>query len=222
MPYKNAIALMAGTDADSRQAILSALDSAPRASSMAQLEAHLAAATEIPKEAIRATLGATASLISASEGTDAEYSRGLARGVAEAAAREKAGGLASDDAEGLGAFADFLFALMKREPVLEIAAKVASLLYDHQNVFMDSRVLTDFRPLFDDADQPTSVRAGVVIHTLRLTMISPGGEDSSLYIALDPGDLHALRGAIDRAIAKEQLLRERLAALELPLFGPSE
>ena len=207
---------MAEIDVAARQALLTALDSVPPASSMSQLEAHLASATDISRKVIRATLSVTASLIG-TEATGDEDKGAFADGVAEAAARSGLGGLALEDHEAIDSFAQFVLALMEREPVLGVAAKVASLLYDHKNNYRDARVLTDFRPLFDDAKQPTHLQGGVIFHTLRLDMMSPSGEDSCLYVALDTTDLLSLRSALDRAINKDQLLRHRLSALELPL-----
>lgn len=220
-PYRQAVAAMAEIDAAGRQALLDALDSAPPASSMQQLQAYIVSATVIPPRAIRAALSVTASLIG-TETTADEDRKAIAKGVADDAVRRGLGGLVSEDHAAIESLAEFLFALTERKSAVGVAADVASLLYDHKNIYRDARVLTDFRPMFDDAQQPTALRAGVVFHTLRLTMISPGGDDSYLYVALDTPDLLSLRSALDRAIAKERLLRESLATLELPVNDASE
>ena len=220
-PYRDAVAVMAQIDVAARQALIDALDSAPDASSMQQLEAHVASATDLARRAIRAALSVTASLIAVEAAGDEER-RSVAKGVAAAAARAELGGLVSEDPTALDAFAQFLFALMERQSVVGVAADVANLLYDHKNIYRNARVLTDFRPLFNDVQQPTTLRAGVIFHTLRLTMVSVDDGDSSLYVALDTADLHSLRRALDRAIAKDQVLRQRLTALELPLCDVSE
>jgi hypothetical protein len=112
-----------------------------------------------------------------------------------------------------------LHALLDRTPVIEVAAKVASLLYDHKCIYVASRILTDFRPLFDEVDKPSELQAGVIFHTLRLTTLADG-EHQALYVVLDSTDLFSLRHTVERAIAKDRLLRERLEALQLPLFHP--
>ena len=220
-PYRQAVAAIAESDPASRQALLDALDSAPSTSSMQQLQTHIGSATEIPPRAIKAALSVTASLIG-TETTADDDRRAVAEGVADDAVRRGLGGLVSEDPAAIQSFAEFLFALMERKSVVGVAADVASLLYDHKNLYRDARILTDFRPMFDDAQQPTALRAGVIFHTLRLTMISPGGDDAYLYVALDTRDLLSLRSALDRAIAKDRLLRENLSALDLPVNDASE
>ena len=220
-PYKSAVAAMAEIDAAARQALLTALDSVPPASSMHQLEAHLGSATDISRKSIRATLSVTVSLVGALATGD-ENRKTVANGVAAAAARGGLAGLTSEDHDAIDSFAQFVLALMERELVLDVATKVTDLLYDHKNIYKDARVCTDFRPLFDDARQPTDLQAGVIFHTLRLTMISQGSEDSDLYVALDTADLLSLRSVLDRAITKNQLLRQRLTALEIPLSDSGE
>lgn len=213
---------MVNMDAAERLALLRAIDSAPQASSIQRLESHLQAETSISITKIRATLGAAFSLLEAAEGSDEANIEVLAEGVANAAARENLGSLRQDDADAIVTFGEFLRELFERETVLGIAGKVTSLLYDHGAVYLGSRILTDFRPLFDDTKDPTTLRAGMFIHTLRLHLTSPGDKDSALYVAFDRDDLSSLRGIIDRAMAKEQLLRQRLAPLEIPLVDPEE
>ena len=220
-PYRQAVAAIAEIDSASRQALLDALDSAPSASSMQQLQTHIVSSTDISPRAVRAALSVTASLIG-TETTDDDDRKAIAEGVADAAVRTGLGGLLPEDHAAIKSFAQFLFALMERKSVVGVAADVASLLYDHKNIYRDARILTDFRPMFDDAQQPTALRAGVIFHTLRLTMISPEGDDTYLYVALDTPDLLSLRSTLDRAIAKGQLLRKSLSALELPVNDASE
>ena len=220
-PHKSAVAAMAEIDVAARQALLTALDLVPPASSMQQLGAHLASAADIPQKYIRATLYVMEVLIGA-EVTSDENRRTFANGIAEAAARGGLAGLTSEDHDAIDSFAQFVLALMERKRVFDFAIKVTSLLYDHKNIYKDAWVFTDFRPLFDDSIQPTDLKAGVIFHTLRLAMMSQGSEDSDLYVALDTADLLSLRSVLDRAIIKNQLLRQRLTALEIPLNDSDE
>ena len=221
-PYKSAVAAMVNMGSADRQALLLAIDSAPQAPSLQSLESHLQAETSISRATIRATISMAFSLLEAAEGSDEAYIKELAEGVANAAAHENLGGLGKHDASAVATLADFLRELFEREAVLGITGKVTSLLYDHAKVYLDSRILTDFRPLFDDTKEPTTLRAGMFVHTLRLRLMSPGDKNSALYVAFDRGDLISLRGIIDRSIAKEHLLRQQLAPLEIPWVDPEE
>lgn len=222
-PYREAVELIVRMDDAERHALLEALDSAPPASSMQRLEAHLAVESGVAQQKIRATVAVASSLFMSVEGTEESEKVGLAGGVAEAAAREGLGGLEEGDSAAISALSRFLLDLFEREEVLGIAGKVASLLYDHASVYLNSRVLTDVRPLFDDRAEPSSIRAGMIVHTLRFGLMAAGREEAgAMYIALDQSDLRALRDTLDRAIVKERMLTQQLADWNLPLVDSQE
>ena len=103
----------------------------------------------------------------------------------------------------------FLQQLLALDQTFGIVAKGLSIIVDQERTFTDSRILTDFRPVFGE-DVETSPSAAVHIHQLRLTY-SEDSETASFYVSLDTADLEALKATIDRALKKDVSLRKALA-----------
>jgi hypothetical protein len=81
------------------------------------------------------------------------------------------------------------------------------LVYDYANLLRRTRVLTDIRPLFNNAaDQ---IEGAVVSYTLRLRYDSADGEHE-LSIALDESDIRILADQCDRALTKATTARAML------------
>jgi hypothetical protein len=92
--------------------------------------------------------------------------------------------------------------------------------YEYGQIFSESRVLTDIRPLF--LKQPVSRPDGVVIaHTLRIDYLD-GRENRTAYFALDEDDLLRLQDNIRRAFDKSAALTELIKGTEVPLFDLKE
>lgn len=108
-----------------------------------------------------------------------------------------------------GEFARRLSILLE-SPVIKWTAKAASLNLEHERTFAACRVVTDFRPSFDDdlSQPPTS---GVIVHDLRLDFWRSGREET-MYIGLDERDLTQLRLAVERAQRKSETLNGWLAS----------
>ena len=90
---------------------------------------------------------------------------------------------------------------------LAVATKAIELLWEQQLVFCDARVLTDMRPIFDEAADV--VRGFVPFHVLALNYYE-GGVTKTTYVAMDLADLSKLIGQLERARRKEQVLRANL------------
>ncbi len=73
-------------------------------------------------------------------------------------------------------------------------------------IYQESMIVTDIRVLFDD-DLESSNRYGVMIHRLKIEHSKSGRRSESVF-SLDLQDLNELKGKIERAIKKEQLLKQ--------------
>lgn len=93
---------------------------------------------------------------------------------------------------------------------IRIWHKSTSLSLEYKNVFVDSRIVTDVRPVFGERVDD-GMRAALIIHSLRIDSIKDGKHYSE-YIAMDGEDLHNLRDTIDRAIEKSSSVRTMLRA----------
>jgi hypothetical protein len=83
--------------------------------------------------------------------------------------------------------------------VLYILEKAIDLRYEHQNVLMMTRVITDVRPVF--ARSGVEPRGAVVTQTLRLEYVSDN-ESKSMSLVIDEKDLKVLLDQARRAIDK--------------------
>lgn len=75
------------------------------------------------------------------------------------------------------------------------------LLYEYDQVFLGSRILTDIRPVFGD-DVDSGPKFALIVHSLRIDL-RKYGTDHREYFAMDSDDLISLRNDIDRALEKE-------------------
>lgn len=103
--------------------------------------------------------------------------------------------------------------LLIYERSLGVAAKALEVMTGHQNVFIDARLFTDMRPIF--LNDPTSGPiTSTIVHTLKLEYLNSDSK-SSLYIAMDSKDIKQLQRVLDRALQKEQALRDFSEAAKL-------
>ena len=92
-------------------------------------------------------------------------------------------------------------------PQIYYASKARELTTEHANVYINSRIITDIRPVFGmNLDEPP--KGGVVTHTLHVHYRAhKEGEHKDIFLALDKDDLEALKNAIERAEKKENNLK---------------
>ncbi|MEQ9139286.1 MAG: hypothetical protein RLO51_28965 [Thalassobaculum sp.] len=82
---------------------------------------------------------------------------------------------------------------------VSISTKALDLSFDHQNLYRNSRVLVDIRPVFDD--ERDNLVGGIVSLLLRLDYTS-GAVNHTLSMAMDRGDIIQLKDACEVALRK--------------------
>jgi len=83
------------------------------------------------------------------------------------------------------------------------AAKGGLLNLDHTNVYINSKVITDIRSVFDVNVESTPI-AGLIIHTLHIHYQNDEeAPHKDIYIAMDGSDIKSLKEALIRAEKKE-------------------
>lgn len=87
---------------------------------------------------------------------------------------------------------------------LEITMKGMGVLVEQDHIFIDPRIVTDVRPIFNTKGD--SVDAAVIVHNLRIHY-AVNSEHKDFYVALDTGDVQLLREALDRADQKAKCLQ---------------
>ena len=106
-------------------------------------------------------------------------------------------------------FSERLTALLNSQQLF-VAAKAVELITESGNVHIQSRLITDMRPVFNlkIEDAP---RAGVIMHTLHIHYRSDmEGDHRDMFFSLDSKDILALKKLLDRAEKKETNLKSVL------------
>jgi hypothetical protein len=98
--------------------------------------------------------------------------------------------------------------LLASDRAIAVSAKAGELLHEQQLNFCTARILTDVRPLYDEAAQ--QIQGFMPFHTLAITY-HESGETRETHINMDAKDLTRLRAQLERAEQKEKLLRQNLA-----------
>jgi len=77
---------------------------------------------------------------------------------------------------------------------------------NNDKTYLNSEIITDVRFVFD-TELHSKDRSAIVIHNLKLKVDSSLGE-SDLYVTLDLESLKELKKCIERAIVKEEIIKE--------------
>lgn len=93
---------------------------------------------------------------------------------------------------------------------LKLSAKAGFLTYDRPNILHRTRILTDVRPVFDQAAE--SIKGMVVTHSLSIGYSEASGLREAYY-TLDAEDLRTLLEQCERAVRKANVLADALSEM---------
>ena len=105
-----------------------------------------------------------------------------------------------------------LRALLDESHPSALLQKAVELTYAHQNVLQGVELITDIRPIFDEAR--SSVLATIVTHSLVVEYQQGSQRPERIHFALDDDDLATLKSLCERAEQKRSALRKTLAGIE--------
>jgi len=86
--------------------------------------------------------------------------------------------------------------------------KALKLLSEYDKIFVDSKIVTDIRPSFNDQDN-MSTNTALIVHNLKVEYHKDDGHEE-IYLALDSSDLDELKRQIERAKKKEDKIKDTL------------
>ena len=90
---------------------------------------------------------------------------------------------------------------------LQRLTRAAGLLQERSSEYLDGRIITDLRPIFDKHDA-NKIGGFVTCYTLRLDYFERVDSDArSVFLAIETSELAALRYVIDQAILKGEALK---------------
>jgi hypothetical protein len=89
-----------------------------------------------------------------------------------------------------------------------LTIKANGLLGEYDKLFIDCRILSDIRIIFND-DLDNVEQAAVVVHQLKLDYVRHG-ESQQTFFALDSNDLQKLKIVIERALEKDKNIKSNV------------
>jgi hypothetical protein len=102
-----------------------------------------------------------------------------------------------------------LFAELLKLDSVRTTMKAVDVSYEYANILMDSRIMTDIRPIFNETGD--QIQGAVVAFTLRLNFIN-ADDSHSISIAVDAADLQVLLEQCNRALLKAKTASQRLSS----------
>ncbi len=112
-----------------------------------------------------------------------------------------------------GRLREHLLQLLNLDRSVNLTMKAATLLQSRDRILVDSRIITDIRPIFND-EENMDIKGALVTHTLKIEY-QEGGDRKDIYLALDGEDLKKLSEYIQRAEKKEKAIRGKLQLSEI-------
>ncbi len=99
-----------------------------------------------------------------------------------------------------------LLSIFKNYDSINKTIKSKQLAFENENNLSGFKLFTDMRLVFDK-DLKSKERIGIVIHKLKLEYLK-NVEENEIHLSLDIKDLKKLKIEIEKAIEKDQLIRE--------------
>ena len=103
-------------------------------------------------------------------------------------------------------------------PPIVLASKASAIQREHASVLVDTRILTDIRPVFGEG--PESFQGAIIVHNLKITSLQANVVKENFF-ALDDDDLTMLQKTLARAEAKSKSLRAFIEKSGLPNMEPT-
>jgi hypothetical protein len=91
---------------------------------------------------------------------------------------------------------------------LAALSRASRLMAADAQTFCRARTLSDLRPVFVAGSDPPKSVGTIIRHTLQIHYHTDGPETEPFFLSVDKSGLRALRDAIDRALAKDGVLRD--------------
>lgn len=85
--------------------------------------------------------------------------------------------------------------------------KALKLLSEYDKIFVNSKIVTDIRPAFDNENLSTDT--ALIVHNLKIGY-HKNDRNEEMYLALDSNDLDELKKHIERAKKKEEKIKDTL------------
>ncbi|MBD2568869.1 hypothetical protein [Anabaena lutea] len=121
--------------------------------------------------------------------------------------------------EELAHFKQRLTKLLAIDGSISISSQAISLLQEYDSIFLNSRILTDVRPVFK-AEKNEGIAGALVVHTLKIAYQDASGS-REFYVALDSTDVQKLQEQLSQSLLEVEVIQAMLNKADVIYLDPN-
>ena len=122
-------------------------------------------------------------------------------------------------AEELAHFEQRLTKLLAIDGSISISSQAISLLQEYDSIFLNSRIITDVRPVFK-AETKEEIAGALVVHTLKIAYQDASGS-KEFYVALDSSDVKKLQEQLSQSLIEAKVIQAMLNKADVVYLDPN-
>ena len=113
---------------------------------------------------------------------------------------------------------DFIQDILDLDRSIGIIAKGDSLTLNDAKIFLQSRIITDLRPIYPFNINKENIEFAIISHNLKIQYIE-NNKEKEIFISLDDIDLRNLQSVIERALIKQLSLKRLCQENQINIIG---
>ncbi|WP_143046454.1 hypothetical protein [Trichormus sp. NMC-1] len=102
---------------------------------------------------------------------------------------------------------------------ISISSQAISLLQDYDSIFLNSRIITDVRPVFK-TETKEGIAGALVVHTLKIAYQDASGS-KEFYVALDSTDVKKLQEQLSQSLIEADVVQSMLNKADVIYLDPN-
>jgi len=122
-------------------------------------------------------------------------------------------------AEELAHFEQRLTKLLAIDGSISISSQSLILLQEYDSIFLNSRIITDVRPIFK-AETKEEIAGALVVHTLKIAYQDASGS-KEFYVALDSSDVKKLQEQLSQSLIEAKVIQAMLNKADVIYLDPN-
>ena len=122
-------------------------------------------------------------------------------------------------AEELAHFEQRLTKLLAIDGSISISSQALILLQEYDSIFLNSRIITDVRPIFK-AETKEEIAGALVVHTLKIAYQDASGS-KEFYVALDSSDVKKLQEQLSQSLIEAKVIQAMLNKADVIYLDPN-
>ena len=122
-------------------------------------------------------------------------------------------------AEELAHFKQRLTKILAIDGSISISSQALILLQEYDSIFLNSRIITDVRPVFK-AETKEEIAGALVVHTLKIAYQDASGS-KEFYVALDSSDVKKLQEQLSQSLIEAKVIQAMLNKADVVYLDPN-